>query len=314
MTAFTKAGFTSSVNVRVYGTYRFKSFESSPIAGNFDLIDMVSFRELYGFMTDERRKETEELEKEMGVANEDRDAVEKLFSEKTPVIATGNNEKTLSIPTKFAVRNKDVDTHYSPDEMEGGIFLHAAVVLKDRSEVDKTIRMVQQVSKEHGLGIQTASWLEAAGLVGQLIYVIRIILYSCAFILFVIAAFIILNSMLMATIERNREIGTMRAIGAQKSFVLRLFLGETICLSAIFGLVGSLLGIATIGLIGWIGIPGKGDVAAFFFSGPRLYLSVNWLQVVIALVAMALVSIIATQYPAWRATRISPLQAMQKNE
>ncbi len=61
VTSFSKTGYSSSVNLKVYGTYKFKSFESSPLASGFSLMDMISFRKLFGFMTDERRQAVLEI-------------------------------------------------------------------------------------------------------------------------------------------------------------------------------------------------------------------------------------------------------------
>jgi hypothetical protein len=59
--AFTKSGYVQSINLKVYGTFSFAGLEQSPQAGELNLMDMVSFRELYGFLTDDRRKEIAEL-------------------------------------------------------------------------------------------------------------------------------------------------------------------------------------------------------------------------------------------------------------
>ncbi|HEX3777710.1 MAG TPA: hypothetical protein VHV51_24745, partial [Polyangiaceae bacterium] len=55
--AFTRSGYVQSANLKVYGTFAFKGLEKSPQAGTMNMMDLVSFRELYGFMTDDRAKE-----------------------------------------------------------------------------------------------------------------------------------------------------------------------------------------------------------------------------------------------------------------
>ncbi len=121
----------------------------------------------------------------------------------------------------------------------------------------------------------------------------------------------IMNSLLMATMERKQEIGTMRAIGAPKSFLYNVFLIETGITSLLFGGIGSLMALAVIFTVGRTGIPAQGDVAKFFFSGPRLYFGAHPDQIFFALFAILFISFLATQYPAWKAMKISPLRAMQ---
>ena len=68
-------------------------------------------------------------------------------------------------------------------------------------------------------------------------------------ILFVVAVIIIVNTLTMATLERITEIGMMRAIGAGKSFIRGMFIGETAMLSGVFGGAGIIAGIAIVKII-----------------------------------------------------------------
>jgi ABC-type lipoprotein release transport system permease subunit len=320
VTAFTKSGYSSSVNLKVYGTYRFKSFESSPLAGALNVMDMVSFRKLFGFMTTERQAETAELRREMGAGDVSRDDVEAMFGQAAqPADKSKESAPSLAQLTKGTFGNvdaerRDLDTRYQREEMENGVFLNAAVILKDPSTLSTALKKIDTLSKERGLGIQAVDWRESAGLVGQLTILVRAILYLFVLVIFGVATFIIMNSMLMATLERRREIGTMRAIGAQRSFLMGLFLRETFVLSFVFGAIGTLFGVALVLVVGTKGIPAMGDVSTFFFSGDRLYLHVNPLHIAIVVVCMTFVALISTQYPAWKAMRISPLEAMQHAE
>ena len=123
-----------------------------------------------------------------------------------------------------------------------------------------------------------------------------------------------MNSLLMAAMNRKQEIGTMQAIGAPVKFIYLLFFYETLFTSLFFGGIGVLLGAAVVLLIGATGIPASGDVATFFFSGPKLFLHLNPALVFVVISVMVVIAEIATQYPAWKAMKISPLQAMQKRE
>ncbi len=326
VTAFSDSGYSTSVNMKVYGTYRFRSFESSPIAGNFNLMDMMSFRELYGFMTAEKREETRSLEAEMGVRDLGRDDVESLFGggvsagqELKPKPSVAIHKAVGGGFGRLEQRRKVFERTYSTADMENGVFLNAAIVLHDPTRLAASLKEIERVSATEKLGIQAIHWREAAGITGQLTILVRAVLYFLVAITFAIATFVIMNSMLMATLERTREIGTMRAIGAQRGFLLKLFLGEAAILSFIFGSVGVLIGAAVIQTVGARGIPAmgdpaQGDVTTFFFSGDRLFLTLNPVHIGIVFICMTLVAILSTQYPAWRAMRISPLEAIQSKE
>jgi hypothetical protein len=79
--AFTRSGYVQSVNLRVYGTFAFEGLEDSHLAGELNIMDLVSFRELYGFSTPERDKEIQAIKASAGLKEIDRDKVEaELFA------------------------------------------------------------------------------------------------------------------------------------------------------------------------------------------------------------------------------------------
>jgi putative ABC transport system permease protein len=117
----------------------------------------------------------------------------------------------------------------------------------------------------------------------------------------------IVNTMVMSILERTREIGIMKAIGASNSDVRRIFLIEA---SAI-GLLGGILGIALGWLVGQtinfganVYIRSQGGNAGTLFSLP-------WWLVSSAIGFSIVVSLIAGSYPAARAAKLDPIQALR---
>jgi len=54
ITAFTRSGYVQSLNLKVWGTFQFRGLEKSALSGNINLMDIVSFRELYGYLSADR--------------------------------------------------------------------------------------------------------------------------------------------------------------------------------------------------------------------------------------------------------------------
>src|SRR5260370_37985515 len=77
--------------------------------------------------------------------------------------------------------------------------------------------------------------------------------------------------MMMAAMQRVNEIGTMRAIGAQRTFVLGLVLTEITVLGLVFGAAGALIGTGIIEWLGRVGVPAPNDWFYFFFFRPPLH-------------------------------------------
>ncbi len=318
LTSF-NSGYIRKVPVKVYGTFRFDGLDKSPIAGSFNLADLMTFRELYGHMTDERKAEIEALQKEAGVADVSDDE-EDLFGGDSELVDDAEAKAFdatdgLDLKAGGITYTADAfDKVHSPEEIEGGVVLHAAVMFEDGVDMEATMAALEAKNEEAGLGLKIISWRTAAGFVGQFIDVIRMAMYAFVFIIFVVALVIINNSVMMSTMERTVEIGTMRAVGAQRSFVRSMMLIETGVMAVIFGGGGVLAGSATVVIAKIVGVPAWNDVTFFIFAGPRFRPELMWHHLVIALVVIAIVSIGSTLYPAIIATRVTPREAMAAAE
>ena len=80
--AFTKSGYVQNVNVKVYGTFAFTGLEKSPLAGATSLMDLMSFRELFGYLTSDKAEELKEIQKSTGAKTVSRENAEaELFGD-----------------------------------------------------------------------------------------------------------------------------------------------------------------------------------------------------------------------------------------
>jgi ABC-type lipoprotein release transport system permease subunit len=323
ITAFTRSGYMQSVNVRIYGTYQFKGLEKSALAGALNLMDLMSFRDLYGYLTADKKAELADLQKQSGVKAVDRaNAEEALFgddsgntlvAEATPGLI--NEQDAFAAGGMAELRRDDLTRRvYSQAEIEQGVVLSSAVMLKDPEKLQQTMVELKQAAQDAGLKLRVVSWQQAAGIIGQFVLMAKLVLYFAVFIIFVVALVIINNAMMMATLQRVREVGTMRAIGAQRSFVLGMVLVETLLLGVVFGAGGAAVGSGIMAALGSAGIPAGNEALYFFFSGPRLYPSLSAGNLIAAFIIVLVVSSISTLYPAFLATRVSPLKAMQTDE
>lgn len=318
--AFTRGGAIQAVNVRVYGTFSFTGLEKSPLAGNTSLMDLMSFRDLYGYLTADKAEELARIQRETGAQAITRaDAEDALFGEGSTVVVEAtpgviDADEALSGVGRRLREEDLLKRVYTEAESNGGVVLNAAVMLKDPSRLRQTIEAINRLSDEQRLELRAVSWQQASGLLGQVITFFRGVLLLAVAFIFGIAMVIINNAMMMATLQRTQMIGTMRAIGAQRSLVLAMVLAESVVLGVVFGGVGILLGS---GVMEWLhvrGIPAPNDVAYFFFSGPRLLPQLSTGNLVVALVIILLVTLVSTLLPAIIATRVSPLRAMQADE
>lgn len=316
--SFSRTGYIRAVNVKFYGTFTFEGLESSDLAGAMNITDMVTFRRLYGQFTAEQAAEMKALREEVGVKEIEReDAEAALFGGAREVEVADDNagdfDEFAGVDLKRS-QDEAVEESFEQADVERGLALNAAVILDDPARLVETQEAIGAALKAAGQRVQVVDWQQAAGLVGQFIVVVRLVLYVAIAIIFLVALVIINNSMLMATMERVGEIGTMRAIGAQRGFVLSMFLIETLALGVLSGGAGALVGAGLVTWLGQVGIPASNDALVVLFAGPRLYPQVALWHLGAAVVVILVVSLGSTLYPAWVATRVQPVEAMRGKE
>jgi putative ABC transport system permease protein len=106
----------------------------------------------------------------------------------------------------------------------------------------------------------------------------------------------IMNIMLVSVTERTREIGIRMAVGARAGDILVQFLVEAVALSATGGVIGIALGV------------GFSKILAALNSWPALT-PTSW--IIIAFVSSAIIGIISGFYPAWKASKLDPIDALR---
>jgi len=131
--------------------------------------------------------------------------------------------------------------------------------------------------------------------VNQLLGIIYVLLALSV----VIAILGIINTLALSVLERTREIGLLRAVGLTKRQLFRVISIESVS-TAVFGaLLGAALGLG-LGVALQRGLRAQGVQT----------LSIPWLQLLVMIVAAAVVGLLAAILPAWRATRLDVLQAV----
>lgn len=318
--SYTRSGFLKTVPLKIYGTYQFSGLESSDLAGAFNFVDMVSYRELYGRMSSEGQQELEALRKEVEIKSVEAGSLEDALFGADAVLesrapesnATASSTTTAASPV---LEFKRLQTgSYNPSELNTGMVINAAILLKNPRLLATTRVELEKRLADAKMQLKVVDWKQASGTLGQLVTVIRAVLLIAVGIILVVAMAIINNAIMMTTLERTREIGTLRAIGAQRNFILRMFFVETLTIAVLATFLGSVLAALFVGFLGVRGIASPSDFVSFLFGGPRLYPSLSPTVALVAPCVVAALALIFTLYPAFMASRIAPAAAMQDRE
>lgn len=188
--------------------------------------------------------------------------------------------------------------------MHGRVTEYALAV----DDLDQTEAVAGRVRAALGPGFEVHTWNELQPFVRDLLVRQRFIFALVTFILFVIVLTGIVNTMLMSVFERVREIGTMMAVGVKRRQVLTLFLLESATLGLFGGLLGGVVGRLAVHALHVQGIPMKVIGSS---TASLLRPTLPFEQVILAALLAALGALLAALYPAWKASRLSPVEALR---
>jgi putative ABC transport system permease protein len=171
--------------------------------------------------------------------------------------------------------------------------------------IDEATRQVTEKLRDlHGIEFQgeddfsVASQRDLLNTIGSVTGAITIFLAAIAGISLFVGGIGIMNIMLVSVSERTREIGLRKAIGAPRRVILTQFLLEAVVLSLIGGLIGILLGV------------GIATAVAALSAGTFSAL-VTWDSVALAVGFSIFVGVVFGVYPAARAAKLSPIEALR---
>lgn len=144
----------------------------------------------------------------------------------------------------------------------------------------------------------------------------RNVMFLILTLIIIVAAFNIISSMIMLVKDKGKDIAIMRTMGASRSMMLRIFVltGASIGFAGTFA--GALLGIAFATNIESIRRFLEGLTNTELFSDEIYFLSklpaiIEWEEVAVVVGMALVISIAATIYPAWRASRLDPVEALR---
>jgi ABC-type antimicrobial peptide transport system permease subunit len=159
--------------------------------------------------------------------------------------------------------------------------------------------------------IEAVPWNIAVAQLADITKVMQNFLFFCVIFIYIIAGIVIINTLSMAVLERTAEISMMRAIGAQKNFILCLFVSEIMILSFFFGLLGIIAGILIIQSINIQNIGLGGDqFLSLLLGGDTFRPVIDLMTVLKGLLQLGIVICLSMVYPLFLIRKVTPLHAV----
>ena len=179
---------------------------------------------------------------------------------------------------------------------------------------ENSLKIKQEISEVIGTDYELYTWKELNSSVFQISSTKRMGQFIIVLVVVIIAAVGIVNTMLMAVMERIPEIGTLKAIGFNNYNIVKMFIYE----GGIIGIFGSILG-CFMGLLLSLYITVHGiDMSAAFKDMDIIYPikfiikgEINYQMILYVFIFGIIVSVVATLWPVRNATRLEPIDALR---
>ncbi len=180
------------------------------------------------------------------------------------------------------------------------------VVLDDPKDIDRVSEEIKDIT-----GGNIISMKKVVESIGSFFRIVQVFFFIVGSVALVVAGLGIMNTMLMSVLERTREIGILKSLGAKKKHIAGIFLAE----AGVMGMVGGVAGTAAGAAVGKIG----SAMVTLIISRsmnlksstlPHFIVIPEWL-VAFSIVFSVLMSMIFGLYPAWKAASLEPAEALR---
>jgi len=260
--------------------------------GFFSLIDIDSYNQCMGYFESEPAQDIDRHNQQLLAQTDNLDAV--LFGDAPTTAPVTPSIETVATAAATSGYNLIL------------------VRLKPSHTIESTIHQLDAKFKSKDLPARAISWKAALGQVAQIALLMRAVLFGFVMIVFIVAIIVITNTLSLAAMERITEIGMMRAIGARRSIISKLFITETGILSIVFGGAGIITGTILTLILQLLHIKADNNFVELFFGGTTFNPVLSLSDIGLGIIQLVIVTIVAVIYPILIARKISPMDAISR--
>mgnify|MGYP001564377696 FL=1 len=184
------------------------------------------------------------------------------------------------------------------------------------NDIYKVKEIGREIRRKMGFPFWTKDWMEMNRNLFSALRLEKIAMFIILVLIVLVAAFNIISTLIMVVMEKNKDIAILKSMGASSSSILKIFTIE----GGVIGVVGTILG-TILGLGAAFNLEKITDFVERLFgfkilSSDVYYIDklpsqVNPPDVIFIVLTAVLISLLATLYPAWRASKLDPAEALR---
>jgi len=174
----------------------------------------------------------------------------------------------------------------------------------------------REIRKKLGVPYWTKDWMEMNRNLFSALRLEKIAMFIILVLIVLVAAFNIISTLIMVVMEKHKDIAILKSMGASSKGILRIFMIEGLVIGVAGTTLGTLLGLLAAfnleKITGFVeNLFGFKILASDVYYIDKLPSQVNGPDVVIITATAILISLLATLYPSWRASRLDPAEALR---
>ena len=247
-------------------------------------------------------------EEDSGKTEEGLFEMDDLFSEAEDAVADAEDSFSL---TELEGLISETETVSDLEMTDSGAW--SFILFKSLEGKEQALnRFLKKEASKNKWPVNVLNWRNAAGMSAQAAFALQSVFYGGLIFIMLGAVLVIMNALVISVFERISEIGTMRGLGAEKSFIRKLFIAESMILMISSSAAGIILGAAVSWIVSGNGIIIENDILITLFGGEIIKPVVSLNSVLFHLFLSALVGSIAWIYPVSIAMKIQPVEIMGK--
>ncbi len=300
----------SDIRLTVKGIFKFKNLNE--VLNQLNLTDLESFRECFGYVTSADKQIEISRDDQSLLETGDENLADLIFNDLVSNNLVTETDANDTSAHDYKAIKKEVKVKKKKLDLDAGSYNLVFVKLKNDVSLDNAVEKMNTAFRKANIDsdVRAVSWEAAFAYIAELILFFRIVLSMLVNFIFFVAIVVIINTLSMTAMERTYEIGMMRAIGAEKGFVGKMFFTETSLLSFLFGGLGMGAGMAIVLILAAAEIPATGPMMRLVFGGDTFKPMIDVNSIILGIIQLMIVTLISMIYPIILARRITPLEAI----
>jgi len=193
------------------------------------------------------------------------------------------------------------------DFLETGDIAHGIEVTVARKDLNKADRVARAITEKLGAGTITRDWMAMNRNLFAAFKLEKIGMFICVALIILVAALNIISALIMVVMEKGRDIAILKSMGATSGSIMKIFFLQGLIIS----LTGTVLGVlGGLGLCELLSRYQFIELPSNVYPMTTLPIKVLPLDIVIIASCSIIISLLATLYPSWKASKVKPAEVL----